>query len=264
MGDEKIYSALILDDQLMILRALQSALKVRGFVVWGTTNQEEAIRLVEAHRPSVACIDLEMPRINGIQVINKMREIMRDIRVVVVTGYLNNYRDQVKSLKVRIVEKSSAYQTNRELEAVIAEELALSKQDLLGLKNRKVPESSLRILFVDDDAEAADFSAEIARAEGAEAEPAYSPEEALKIARLFKPNVLCTDLKMQEMDGDELIRKMKASGDYSSIKVFAGLTGFFHEKDRLLEAGACEILTKPVNLDDFLAAIRRWGKLIQV
>ncbi|HOW87084.1 MAG TPA: response regulator [Candidatus Omnitrophota bacterium] len=264
MADEKIYSALILDDQIINVRALQSALKVRGFVAWGTTNQEEAIRLVEAHRPSVACIDLEMPRINGIQVITKMREIMPDIRVIVVTGYLNNYREQVQSLNVRVVEKSSAYQTNRELEAMIGEELALSKQDLLGLKNRKVPESNLRILFVDDEPEVADFSVELARAEGAEAEPAHSPEEALKIAKLFKPNVLCTDLKMQLMDGDALIKKMKASTDYSSIKVFTGLTSFFHEKDRLLGVGACEVLTKPVNLDDFIAAIRRWGNLIQV
>lgn len=205
-----------------------------------------------------------MPRINGIQVINKMREIMPDIRVVVVTGCLNTYRDQVQNLNVRIVEKSSAYQTNRELEAVIAEELALSKQDLLGLKNRKIPKSNLRVLFVDDEAEAADFSAEIARAEGAEAEAVHSPEEALKIAKLFKPNVICTDLKMQTMDGDELIKKIKAAaGDYPSIKVFAGLTGFFHEKDRLLDAGACEVLTKPVNLDDFLSAIKRWSALIQ-
>lgn len=261
MKKEAAYSALILDDELMIMRSLEAALKMRGFITWGTMDHEEAIRFVQTHRPSVACIDLHMPRVNGIQVIQKMREIMPDIRVIVVTGYLEEYKEQLKPLNVRVVEKSS--RTVRELESVVSEELALSRQDLADLKaGRKKPKTKLRVLFVDDESEAADFSAEIARAEGADADSVHSPEDAMKKLSVYKPNVLCSDLKMQGMDGDELIRRIKASGDHSYIKVFIGITGFFHDKDKLLEAGAAEVLTKPINLDDFIAAMKRWEKLL--
>jgi len=262
MKKEAVYSVLILDDEIMVLRSLEAALKMRGFITRATMDHEEAIRLVESHRPSVACIDLHMPRVNGIDVIEQMRKIMPDIRVIVVTGYLTEYEKQLEPLKVRVVEKSS--RTVRELEAVISEELELSKQDLSDLKtNRRKPKTKLRILFVDDEAEAADFSAEIAREMGAHADSAHSPEEAMEKALAFKPNVFCTDLKMQKMDGDELIRKMKASVDHSFIKVYVGITGFFHAKDCFFDAGASEVLTKPINLDDFIAAIKRWEELVK-
>lgn len=261
MPKEKAYSALIVDDEVMVLRSLEKALKVRGFITWATMNQEEAIRLVESHRPSVACIDLHMPRINGIEVIKKMRAIMPDIRVIVVTGYYEEYRKQLEPLKVRVVEKGA--RTNFELEAVICEELKLSRQDLQGLKERKKAKSKLRILFVDDEAESADFSAEIARSEGADAKSVHSPDEALEAVSVFKPNVLCTDLKMQKMDGDELIRKMKASNNHSFIKVYVGITGFSHDKGRFLNVGASDVLTKPVNLTEFLDAMKRWGSLLE-
>ena len=97
---------------------------------------------------------------------------------------------------------------------------------------------------------------------GAEAEAAHSPEEALEKAQTFKPNVICTDLKMQKMDGDDLIRKMKASGNHASVKAYVGVTGFAEAKDRFFEAGAVEVLTKPVNLHEFLDALKRWEALV--
>ncbi|MFH0754472.1 MAG: response regulator [Candidatus Omnitrophota bacterium] len=259
MEKGNIYSVLILDDEIMILRSLERALKVKGFITWTSKHQEEAIRLVASHRPSIACIDLHMPHVNGIEVIKKMREIMPDIRVIVVTGYLEMYQEQLKPLNVRVVDKTA--RINLELESTICEELELSRRDLEGIKARKKPKTKLRILFVDDEIESADFSAEIAREMGAQADSAHSPEDALRKAPIFKPNVLASDLKMQNMDGDELIRKMK-EGDHSYIKVYVGITGFFHEKDRFFKAGAKEVLTKPVNLTDFTDALKRWADLL--
>jgi len=261
VSKENAYSALILDDEVMILRSLEKALRVRGFITRATMDPAEAIRLVESHRPSVACVDLHMPRINGIEVIKKMREIMPDIRVIVITGYFEEYREQLAPLKVRVVEKGA--RTNLELEAAICLELELSRQDLEGLKTRKRSKNKLRILFVDDEAESADFSAEIARSEGAEAKSVHSPEEALAAVPVFKPNVLCADLHMQKIDGDELIRKLKASKGASFIKAYVGITGFSHDKDRFFGAHADDVLTKPINLTEFLGAMKRWASLVE-
>ena len=107
MKKEAAYSVLILDDEIMVLRSLEAALKMRGFITRATMDHEEAIRLVESHRPSVACIDLHMPRVNGIDVIEQMRKIMPDIRVIVVTGYTGVCRTN----DVRPVLNSSEYRT---------------------------------------------------------------------------------------------------------------------------------------------------------
>jgi len=256
-----VYSALILDDERPILNSLMGALKRRGFITWGTENPEDAIRFVETHRPSVACVDLHMPKVNGIEVIKRMRQIIPDIRVIAVTAYLSTYQADIEELKVRVVVKGS--QTNRELEAVICEELALSQQEFAAIKTRKKTKLKLRVLFVDDEWEAADFNKEIVITEGMEAESAHSPAEALEKAKSFQPNVVCTDLKMQNMNGDELIKRMKDSGEYPFVKLYVALTGFSHEKEGLFEAGAAEVLTKPCGMSEFMEALGRWAALVE-
>lgn len=261
MSKRQAYSVLILDDQEMVLRPLERALRAKGFIVWATTKPKEALAAVEGHRPSVVCIDLEMPRMNGIQVIQKMRQLVPDIRIIVVTGHLADYRKDVEALKLRVVEKDLRY--GRKLEAVIAAELELSKKDVDGLKTRAKPKSRLRILFVDDEIEQADFFCEIVSSMGAEADSCQSYEEAVGKAKLFRPNVLCTDLMMRDVNGDELIRRMKPSGDFPFIQAYAGITGFNEKKDYLIQAGATDVLIKPVQLDEFLECMKKWEDLIK-
>lgn len=263
MEKAKIYSTLILDDEIMVLRPLEAALRKRGFITWGTTEPEEALRFVQVHKPSVACIDLHMARINGVEVIKKMRDAMPDIRIVIVTAHLGEYKEQVKDLDARVVEKGTLKQTIRELEETIAEELSLKEEQFKAIATREKKKSTLRILFIDDESEAADFCCEVATEEEIEAESAHSSEEALEIAKEFKPNVICTDLEMPKLNGEMLIKKMKESGEYPFVKLYVGMTGFFHEKERFFNVGVKEVLTKPFSLNEFIEALQRWEKLIQ-
>ena len=261
--DKKIaYSALILDDDRVIMDSLKVALKQRGFATWATQNQMEAIQFVKSHRPSVACIDLEMPQMNGIEVINKMREIMPDIRVVVVTAYLDTYQQEVDDLKVRVVEKGS--QTMRELDKIICEELELSRQEYEALKKRERPKLKTRILFASNEEDICDFMRDIAIEEGLKAQSVHSVDEALIQAATFKPEIFCTDLTMAKMHGDELIKKMKGSGDYPSIKIYVGMTGGDAAAHRrFLLAGAQEVLKKPFDLTSIINAMKYWVDILK-
>lgn len=256
MADEIAYSALILDDDPVVLKSLQRALRKNGFITWTTSDQMDAIRFVQSHRPSIACIDLHMPEINGIEVINKMREIIPDIRFIVVTGYLDEYLKQIEPLKVRVVEKGT--RTDQELEIAICKELELSRQEFEALKTREKPKLKARILFVDDEEDIADFTRYIATEEGLEAESARSIDEALIKAKTFKPDILCSDLHMSRGDGDVLIKKLISTGECPSIKVYIGMTGSEDENNRLLSAGAREVLNKPFDLTAIISSMRRW------
>lgn len=262
MTKEIAFSALILDDETPVLETLKGALEKRGFLAWATQDQESALRFVQTHKPSVACIDLHMPGINGIEVIKKMREMIPDIRVVVVTGHLGTYEEQVKPLNVRIVEKSS--RTERELEDVICKELELSKQEFEAIKTREKTRSKARILFVDDDGDAVDCLRDFAVEEGFEAESAHSAAEALQKAEAFKPDILCTDLQMGAMDGDALIKTLKSGGDHASIKVFVGMTGNPTAKNRFVDVGVLEVLDKPFGVTQLINGMKRWAEAATV
>ncbi len=83
--------AILIDDELPSLQNLQH--KLKEFcpdvnVVATTQKPEEAIQLIEHHRPDVIFLDIEMPRMNGFKMLEEIKEKKFDI--VFTTAY-NHY-----------------------------------------------------------------------------------------------------------------------------------------------------------------------------
>ncbi|RPI00946.1 MAG: response regulator, partial [Ignavibacteriae bacterium] len=83
--------------------------------------------------------------------------------------------------------------------------------------------------------------------------------EALRIAREFNPKVIISDNDMPDIDGEEMVRKLKADPSTSNIPVII-VTGQDSDSNRetLKQYGAFAILTKPVTpeqLSDILKKI---------
>ena len=64
---------LIADDDPQILRALRITLGARGYEIIAAANGTEALNLAIAHRPDVFMLDLGMPELDGIHVIQGLR-----------------------------------------------------------------------------------------------------------------------------------------------------------------------------------------------
>src|SRR5690606_8514762 len=84
-------------------------------------------------------------------------------------------------------------------------------------------------------------------------------KEALEILRQ-NPNVhaVLMDIMMPEMDGYEAIRRLREDPRFAKLPVVA-LTAkaMKGERERCLEAGATEYLSKPVDSDQLLTALGR-------
>jgi two-component system KDP operon response regulator KdpE len=64
---------LVVDDEPPILRALGANLRARGYVVDVARTGEEALQLAARHRPDAVILDLGLPGISGIEVIEGLR-----------------------------------------------------------------------------------------------------------------------------------------------------------------------------------------------
>ena len=80
---------LLVDDESMALANLNHVLKsFPSFNVVGTcTVPEDALAFCVNHKVDAVFIDIEMPRIKGMELMAKMREVKPDIIVVFVTAY---------------------------------------------------------------------------------------------------------------------------------------------------------------------------------
>jgi CheY-like chemotaxis protein len=62
------------------------------------------------------------------------------------------------------------------------------------------------------------------------------------------------------MDGIETMQVIRSSGQYPNLPIIA-LTAkaMAGDREKCMAAGATDYITKPVNMDQLLAHLRRWG-----
>jgi CheY-like chemotaxis protein len=122
----------------------------------------------------------------------------------------------------------------------------------------------LKVLVVDDQPDLADSITLLISALGHEATAAYGGEDALRVARTDRPDVMIVDIGMPHMTGYDLARRIRENGALAGIRLVA-LTGYGREEDRarVLDAGFDLHLTKPIgevellNVLNSLGAVRR-------
>ena len=78
---------LVVDDEHLIRWSLEQNLKKQGYEVLTAGNGEEALRLVREEQPDLMLLDIQLPGITGLEVLEKVKEIDEDIIVIMVTAH---------------------------------------------------------------------------------------------------------------------------------------------------------------------------------
>lgn len=112
-----------------------------------------------------------------------------------------------------------------------------------------------RILLIDDEPLLGEELQECLEFEGFDARYIDSPQNALQICQTDHFDLLVTDLKMPEITGLDLIRKLRAKGLAMKIIVLSG-HGAQTNRDEALAIGACACFAKPVDVDELIDRIR--------
>ena len=93
---------------------------------------------------------------------------------------------------------------------------------------------------------------------------ARNGREALEAIRKTKPDLVFLDLFMPEMNGDECCGAVKNDEAYRHIPIIIVTTaGREEDLERCRSAGCDDIVHKPINRHDFLAAVRRLLKVAE-
>ena len=77
---------LVVDDEPDAVELLQEFLTSKGYEVVTAGDGEEALRKVKAERPHLILLDVRMPKMNGLEVLRQVREIDKEVGVIMVTA----------------------------------------------------------------------------------------------------------------------------------------------------------------------------------
>lgn len=89
MSEIDVIRVVLADDHAVVRKGIHDFLEEEDDiqVVAEATNGEEAVALTVAHQPDVAVLDIQMPRLTGIEAARQIKAKAPDVRILVLTAY---------------------------------------------------------------------------------------------------------------------------------------------------------------------------------
>ena len=247
---------LCIDDSLSVRNSLGDALVVAGYDVALAASGEEGLRQAADLRPDAIIVDQNMPGLDGLQVLRRIRSdaALRRIPCLLLTGN----QGQDTQLQALDAGADAFVVKSEEPDLVLVKLAALLRSapldqaeagpSLLGPK---------RILAVDDSPTYLAELAEHLRHEGYDVVSASSGEEALQLLGVQSVDAILMDLVMPGLSGKEACRRIKAKPAWREIPLLI-LTAT-EEREAMLDginAGADDYITKSGDFNVLMARLK--------
>ena len=110
------HKILVIDDDPAFLRLVERVLTREGYQIIKASDGQEGLRLLFSARPDLVLLDVAMPRMDGWQVCQRIREVT-DVPVIMVTGKQQAEEDIVHGLELGADEYLFKLVGNKELAA---------------------------------------------------------------------------------------------------------------------------------------------------
>jgi two-component system, cell cycle response regulator DivK len=116
-----------------------------------------------------------------------------------------------------------------------------------------------QILVVEDNERNMKLFRDVLHASGYRTLEAATGERAVELVFEHRPDLVLMDIQLPDIDGVEALARLRADERFSSVPVLA-LTAQAMEGDRerFLAAGFDGYLSKPVNIAEFVATVKRY------
>lgn len=111
------------------------------------------------------------------------------------------------------------------------------------------------VLLVDDEEAIRAGLEPFLRRSGFAVTTAADGDEALTSCARLRPDVVVCDVVMPRVDGREVVRRLRAGGDWTPV-ILLTKVGESHERSAALEEGADDYLNKPFDPQELVARVR--------
>jgi PAS domain S-box-containing protein len=233
---------LVVDDSAPMRELIRGMLERAGYLVAEADGGAVALQLARLLQPQLVTLDVMLPDLDGFDVIQVLRHdpLTRDMPVLFISATSEYDRAMALGGNGFI---SKPFSTD---------ELIAQVQQLTGRPRR-------RVLVIDDDYHVRPTLARLLQRGGFQVEEAADGRTGLKMIERNPPDLVLLDISMPDIDGYEMLRRLKQSHRHQHIPVViltASDLGASAQR-RALEFGAVRYLEKPIASGDLLAEIER-------
>ena len=261
---------LIVEDNDIERQAIVELLGYRDIEIEPVGSGAEALALLDQKTVDCIVLDLRLPDMTGFELLERLQAspATSAIPVVVFTG-----RDlsQEETAALKHMAKSIVLKDVQSPERLLDEtalflhrvvtDLPKEKQAMLEqLHGGKEILRGRKVLIVDDDARNIFALTSVLENHEMDILSATNGRQAIElIERTPELSMVLMDIMMPEMDGYETMREIRSKPQFRTLPILA-LTAKAMKGDRekCLDAGASDYISKPVNTNQLLSLMRVW------
>jgi two-component system response regulator (stage 0 sporulation protein F) len=255
-GQRKVVVA---DDEPEIRELLAEYLESHGWEVFGAVNGLEALLHVKRQHPAAVVLDLNMPRLGGLDALKRIRAFDPAIGVVVVSANVDDaVRRQAEALGATAV-LDKPLDLARLLAALGGDAAPPPQPEPSPLPTSEAaidtrPAGQRTVLVADDDPEIREMLEEFFVGKGYQVRIAVDGVGAVRELTGRAPDVVLLDIEMPGLSGVDALPTLKALAPGTAVIMVSGTTDVEVAR-RTLAAGAFDYATKPVDLARLLESV---------
>jgi len=251
-GKKKI---LIVDDVKLFQLFLKQSLMSDKYDLLFADTGKQAIELALQENIDLLILDLELPDINGLEVLRKVKMARQEMESIV----------QLASLPVIMV---TAYSTKEvRLEAERLDVAVFLTKPIKRQRMREIVEQTLQgeysgqsqrklILCVDSEPRVQKFYKRTLTSGLQMVSCVSDALAALEKVEFEKPHLIITEMNLSEMSGLELVQTLKETSQNIPVIVVSSTTSK-ESLEKAKELGVYQYLTKPFRLEELITAVRK-------
>jgi len=242
---------LLVDDEAEFLEAVRPGLARRGFHVTTAESGQAALQHLRSEEFHVVVLDVKMPGIDGVDTFREIKRIAPSLPVIMLTGH--GSIQQAFDTSREGVYDYLAKPCDVDRLATIARQAVA---DRAGFKASTQPTAGdIRLLLVDDDRDFVESVAPALERRGVTVTTAPDGTTALALAEASRFDVAVVDVRMPDMDGLTVLKRLRGGDPLLEVIVLSGHPAV-DDVRRGLKDGAFDYLTKPQRVEDLLLHVR--------
>lgn len=258
---------LIVDDDVPTLNLLKESVQQAGFNPVAESHSSQVMGKIENINIDLAIIDLDMPEINGFDLIKliKSKPANAKLPIIIYTGKENIDEDlkMIDGLFVDLLRKSS---TNIEDLQEIVTAMIDKFDEPLSPEEVKEKKDTVKILLVEDYKHSQIIVTRLLKKNNFDSIVVVeNGQEALDQVKEQRYDLILMDMQMPVMNGFEATQRIRQLEEYKNTPIIA-LTAFAMKGDRekCLEAGATDYIPKPIDSQEFIQKVKYYTEQKEV
>jgi PAS domain S-box-containing protein len=255
---------LIVDDNETNLTIFEHQCRSWGMIPVLVSDPAKAVSSLEAHPDcALAILDMQMPDLSGVDLARVLHRFRPDMALSLISSVgvklKEGDRRLFKAIGMKPIRRSQLLRVIQQCLEVSPEVMAESGGEQ---KETQPLAQGMRILVAEDNAVNQKVAMRMLEKLGIRADFVSNGREACQALAMSPYDLVFMDVQMPEMDGLEATRTIRAMRNIAHQPIIVAMTAnaLKGDKERCLEAGMDDYISKPVRIPELAEMLGKWNQ----